>query len=393
MIGLRARRARALFLWRSLLPGGVERTAVTLVDHLKAPDWRFFLGLLEPHGDFHDWTRHPRRLLRPRGGPRTKRQQENLVFALKAIPRLGWYAWRTQALLNRVKPDLLFTHSGIDVLVAGALARRRGAVWVASVGSDALADISAKHPWGGPAFHQFLSVAYRRPDHIVAVSEGLRRRLTEDLGVPSSRVSVIPNPVDLVRIQEEARRSAPDYATGDFVLGVGRLTSNKGFDLLIRAAARLFEEGCPLRLVIVGDGEERKPLRELARQLGIGHLVEMPGYEPSPWRLMSRAVAVAVPSRQEGFSNVIIEAMACGAPVVATECHGPREIVNPGVNGSLVPIGSDRALARALGELWQDPRRRQSYREAALRRAEEYAVARVGEQYVALFRALATCPR
>ena len=318
---------------------------------------------------------------------------EDLAFALKAVPRLGWYACRTQALLDRVKPDLLFTHSGVDVLVAGALSRRRGAVWVASVGSDAFSDISSRHPWGRPVFRRFLSVAYRRPDHIVAVSEGLRRRLTEDLGVPRARVSVIPNPVDLVRIQAEARRPPPEYATGDFVLGVGRLTASKGFDLLIRAAARLFREERPIRVVILGDGEEREPLSRLVRELGIEHLVTMPGYEPCPWRLMSRAVAVAVPSRQEGFSNVIVEAMACGASVVATECHGPREIVSSGVNGSLVPVGDVQALRQALVELLDDPRRREHYREGALRRAQDYAVTRVGEQYVSLFRELATCAR
>jgi len=318
---------------------------------------------------------------------------EDLAFALKAVPRLGWYACRTQALLDRVKPDLLFTHSGVDVLVAGALSRRRGAVWVASVGSDALSDISSRHPWGRPVFRRFLSAAYRRPDHIVAVSDGLRRRLTDDLGVPPGRVSVIPNPVDLARIQAEARRPAPEYATGDFVLGVGRLTASKGFDLLIRAAARLSHERRPIRLVILGDGEERESLSRLVRQLGIEHLVTMPGYEPSPWRLMSRAVAVAVPSRQEGFSNVIVEAMACGASVVATECHGPREIVSSGVNGSLVPVGDEQALRQALVELLDDPKRREHYREGALRRAQDYAVTRVGEQYVALFRDLATCTR
>ena len=388
-----ARRARALFLWRSLLPGGVERTAITLVDHLQAPDWSFFLALLEPHGAFQSWIRHPRRLLRPRAGPRTQREVEDLAFALKAVPRLGWYACRTQALLDRVKPDLLFTHSGVDVLVASALSRRRGAVWVASVGSDALSDISSRHPWGRLVFRRFLSAAYRRPDHLVAVSDGLRRRLTDDLGVPPDRVSVIPNPVDLARVQAESRRPAPEYATGDFVLGVGRLTASKGFDLLIRAAARLSHERRPIRLVILGDGEERESLSRLVRQLGIEHLVTMPGYEPSPWRLMSRAVAVAVPSRQEGFSNVIVEAMACGASVVATECHGPREIVSSGVNGSLVPVGDEQALRQALVELLDDPKRREHYREGALRRAQDYAVTRVGEQYVSLFRDLATCAR
>src|SRR4030095_2563297 len=160
---LRARRARALFLWRSLLPGGVERTAITLVDHLQASGWSFFLGLLEPHGDFHAWMRHPRRVLSARGAPKTARQEENLPFALKAIPRLGWYAVRAQALLNRVEPDLFFTHSGVHVLVAGALTRRRGAVWIARVGSDAFADISQKHPWGRPVFQRFLSAAHREP--------------------------------------------------------------------------------------------------------------------------------------------------------------------------------------------------------------------------------------
>jgi glycosyltransferase involved in cell wall biosynthesis len=82
---------------------------------------------------------------------------------------------------------------------------------------------------------------------------------------------------------------------------------------------------------------------------------------------MSRALAVAAPSRQEGFSNVIVEAMACGAPVVATACHGPQEIVSSG-GTVLVPVGDELAFTRALVELLRDPGRRERYREAALGR-------------------------
>jgi glycosyltransferase involved in cell wall biosynthesis len=85
--------------------------------------------------------------------------------------------------------------------------------------------------------------------------------------------------------------------------------------------------------------------------------------------------------------------MACGAPVVATACHGPQEIVSSGVNGSLVPVGDELAFTRALVELLQDPGLRERYREAALRRANEYAVTRVGEQYLSLFRRLAASAR
>ena len=363
----------------------MERTALTLIDHLRAPDWSFFLGLLEPHGTFGDTALHPRRVLRPRTGPRTRRELENLGFALRAAPRMAWYVRRTQALLDRVDPDILFTHSGVDVLLAGALARRRRAVWVNNVGSDVLADFGEKHPWSRPAMRRFLSAAYRRPDHVVTVSEGLRRRMIDDFGVPAAKVSVIPNPVDIARVQDGARAESANVP-GDFFLGVGRLTKGKGFDLLIRAGARVAKEGRPVRVVILGEGEDHEPLLQLARSLGVE--LSLPGYDPNPWRLMRDASAVVVPSYNEGFSYVIVEAMACGAPVVATDCFGPRDIVTDGVDGTLVPVGNERALADALLALLRDQALRARYRAAGLERAQAYSVPRVTEDYLSLFRRL-----
>jgi glycosyltransferase involved in cell wall biosynthesis len=368
---------KVLFALRSLVAGGVETTALTLHRHLARSDWRVFLALLEDFGDLSPQARSALGILRPRGGSRTPSQKEDLAFVLRSPPRLVGYGCRLQALLNRIRPQILFTHSGIDML-ACARPLRRQAVWVAGVGSDVLRDITSKHPSLESVFRPVLGMLYRGPSRLVAVSHGLRQTLVDRLGVPAANVEVIGNPVDLEAVRLGAS-AALDGVPERFVLGVGRLGKVKGFDVLIRACAAL-----DLELVLLGDGEERASLGALARDLGYTRL-HLLGFEANPWRYMSRALAVAVTSRLEGFSNVTVEAMACGAPVVVTDCpHGPREIVDEGRYGTLVPVDDVAALTRALADL-ASPEHRDRLRTLGLQRAAAYSAPAIAAQYLDLF--------
>ena len=112
----------------------------------------------------------------------------------------------------------------------------------------------------------------------------------------------------------------------------------------------------PARLVILGEGRERDALAGLVRELGIGHAVALPGFVANPFAWMARARVFAVSSIYEGLSMVLVEAMACGTPVVSTDCpHGPREVLEDGRWGLLVPVGDAEALATAILETLRDP--------------------------------------
>ncbi len=165
--------------------------------------------------------------------------------------------------------------------------------------------------------------------------------------LPYERVAVIPNFIrDLPSPPPYMKRKRGE------ILAVGRLVPQKGFDLLLRAfaASKLYSHG--MQLVILGDGPERALLQRLANELGIDKYLKMPGVVKHPERWMARCAFFVLPSRFEGFPNALLEAMAMGCPVIAADCDsGPREIVQDGVNGLLVPVEDVTALASAMQRL------------------------------------------
>ena len=134
------------------------------------------------------------------------------------------------------------------------------------------------------------------------------------------------------------------------IVAAGRLTPAKDLPVLIRAFAMLRAQR-PAKLVILGEGGERRALTALVGQLGLDGEVDLPGWEPNPFRYMARCSAYALSSTREGSPAALVQAMACGAPVVSTDCpSGPREVLGDGRFGALVPVGDVAAMARALGE-------------------------------------------
>jgi GalNAc-alpha-(1->4)-GalNAc-alpha-(1->3)-diNAcBac-PP-undecaprenol alpha-1,4-N-acetyl-D-galactosaminyltransferase len=175
--------------------------------------------------------------------------------------------------------------------------------------------------------------------------------------VAKDKAFVIPNPV----AQET---SQPEITVGafpqPFVLGVGRLTQEKGFDLLLRAFERPSLRYSDWSLVVLGEGSERASLEQLAEELGIAGRVHMPGLETTPAAIMAQASLFVLPSRFEGFPNALLEAMACGLPVVSFDCpSGPGEIIQSGVDGILVPPGDVPAMADAMQQLMGHPETRE----------------------------------
>jgi glycosyltransferase involved in cell wall biosynthesis len=151
----------------------------------------------------------------------------------------------------------------------------------------------------------------------------------------------------------------PWFASGEppVVLGVGRLTKQKDFATLLRAFAEL--RACrPARLAILGEGEERPALESLVRELDLVPEVWLPGYQRNPFKFMARAGVFVLSSAWEGSPGVLVQALACGAPVVATDCpSGPREVLGGGDAGRLVPVGDASALAAAVAAMLARSRR------------------------------------
>jgi len=292
---------------------------------------------------------------------------------------------RIRHAVTRVPATLLAAARQADVIVgavelmptyfAGLASLLTGKPAVAWVRNDLSHTFSEQ-----PAWHRILSrLIYARLPRLVFVSKGTREtlRALQPLLRPE-RLSVVYNPIDLERIQAQKEDPLPDWAafmrTRPTVLGLGRLTEQKGFDTLIRAHARLVQQGVAHDLIIAGEGEQQDTLEHLIKELGVQGSVHLPGYLPNPYPLLGAASAFALSSRWEGLGGVIVEAMACGTPVVATNCpSGPGEILEGGWSGLLVPVDDVPALAEALRRVLTQPAVRQHFAALGLRRAEAFA--------------------
>jgi glycosyltransferase involved in cell wall biosynthesis len=161
---------------------------------------------------------------------------------------------------------------------------------------------------------------------------------------------------------------------------VGALEPRKNFAMLLRAVARIRRRR-PVRLILLGEGPERVALTALARDLGMADAVSLPGFTRNVAAHLASAAALALSSTYEGFGCVIVEALACGCPVVSTDCpYGPREILANGRYGRLVAPDDEAGLAQAL----EDTLRQQVDRRALVERAEAYSVGRAADAYTAL---------
>ena len=210
--------------------------------------------------------------------------------------------------------------------------------------------------------------AAARAAGVAAVSQALRERLI-DLGVPGSRVQVLRNGVDLKLFAPQdravARRELGLHPDAPIVLSVGSLIPVKAVDLVVRATAALARA----TLVIVGDGPERPALQRLARDLSLGQRVRFLGAMAQP-RLASAynaADVLVLASVREGFPNVLLEALACGTPIVATAVGGMPEIVREPAAGRLVQERTPEAIAAALHAVLADPPARAAVRAYAER--------------------------
>ncbi len=200
---------------------------------------------------------------------------------------------------------------------------------------------------------------YPRNDGLIAVSRGVADDLAGLLGWPSSAIHVAPNPVVTPDLDARAREPVehPWLRPGEppVILGAGRLAAQKDFPTLIRAFAA-FRQHHRARLMILGQGPRKEELLSCAREAGIEDEVDLPGFTPNPYAYLAASRLFVLSSAWEGSPNVLIEAMAVGTPVVATDCpSGPREILRDGMLGPLVPVGDPEAMAEAMIHIWSAP--------------------------------------
>ncbi|HEU4427612.1 MAG TPA: glycosyltransferase, partial [Myxococcota bacterium] len=305
---------------------------------------------------------------------RVRELAERWPFAIRRLfelPRSAWTlapAWllgrRPRSLyslaplaryLDEERPDALLatpTLSTLTALFAAQLAQSPVRI-VAREANTLTAQLTERRQLHRSRVLPLVREWYPRAAGIVAVSQGVAAELARAAGIPRGRIAVIHNPLDVARIREAAREAPPEPwlttpGAPPVIVSAGRLVAAKDFATLLRAFARLRAER-PARLVILGGGPRKLELMWLARRLRVARDVRLAGHVANPFSYMARARVFALSSRYEGLANVLREALACGCPVVATDCpSGSAEALGYGAHGRLVPVGDDAQLARAL---------------------------------------------
>ncbi len=294
-----------------------------------------------------------------------------------ALPRGRWSkrARFVESYVSREKPDCVLT--SLDKCNIATL-------WAAS--------LLPNFPPVIPTFHNLISHFRSRNEarylrllkhsaHVVTVSDGIRDDVLASTGISPDKVSTIYNPVVTPELNA-LKREAPEHpwlANGGppVILASGRLVDQKDYPTLLRAFHELAKNR-ELRLIILGEGERRKEVEACVRSLGLTDRVSLPGWTANPFAFMSRAALFVLASQHEGLPGVLIQALACGCPVVSTDCpSGPSEILEGGRFGPLVPTSDHAALADAMVRVLDNP----PDKAPLIQRAEDFSADRAVDAY------------
>ena len=310
------------------------------------------------------------------------------------VPRTAWSVPRLVRHLRTERPDALLStldYANVLALAATRLARVSTRVVVVEQNTISVTARQSRQ-WRQRMMPRLVRHCYQWADQVVGNSEGVAADLRTIIGARRADVRVIYNPVVTPETLDRAAAPPPhqwfESGAPPVVLGVGRLTPQKDFVSLVRAFARV-RRTRRARLMILGEGPERGDLEALVHALSLDEDVLLPGFVENPYAYMSRAALFVLSSRWEGLPTVLIEALACGTPVVSTDCpSGPSEILAGGRFGRLVPVKDVTALADAMtrvlaGERLLPPK--ESW--------EPYELDAVVERYLALLSARKRTPR
>lgn len=361
-----------------LVIGGLENGLVNLINHMPDDRYRHAIVCMDSITEF-----------------RNRIEKENVpVCAVNKKPGKDFGAlWRLRNILRQMRPAIVHSRnlSGLDGLIPAMLAGVR-------------CRIHGEHGWHdddprgeNPKYRLVRKVHRPFVKHYVALSEELERYLNEGVGVAHDRITRIINGVDTRKFRPKAGpkhllTSETGWSADEItVMGtVGRIEEVKDPMNLAMAFVRLLEESPELastaRLAIIGDGSHLPAVKSYLRDSGVESLCWLPGARQDIADILSEFDLYVLPSKGEGISNTILEAMACGLPVVATTVGGNSELVDDGNTGTLVPPSNPQAMSEAIAPYIVDRCKREEHGGAGRKRAEDnFSLDVMIDRYIQLY--------
>jgi len=356
-----------VFVVPSLRVGGAERVATLLCEAWKSQGHRVRLVIFDGEGA-HFASRVPLIVVGSKASRSLPGKILGFLKRVRALRRIFAQEPKTQLIVS-------FMESANFPSIAAA----------ALTGSLNRLVVSVRnHPGAGDARARLLMrFLYRYPRRVVSMTHGVADYLNKVLGLPRSQLGVIANPIDPA--PSEAASEGEAVPDSPFVLGLGRLEREKGFDRLIEAFALVSRQRPHLRLLVLGEGSERSRLEAQVKALGLAGRVSLPGKVKTSTAFLKRAELLAVPSRSEGWSNAINEALLNRCPVVAMDCDfGPREILRDGESGLLVQDGDLEAFAAAILRVTSSPELRDQLRAGGTATLSRFEMGRISQEWLKL---------
>jgi glycosyltransferase involved in cell wall biosynthesis len=349
----------------SLRGGGAERAMLTLANGIAERGYTVDLVLAKAEGPY-------------------LQEVSELVHVVDlGAPRVAKSLMGLVRYLRREQPVAILSalnYANIIAILAHKISRVHTRLYVSERNHFSVSNANAKHMKSG-FIGYLMRMFYPHADGVIAVSKGVAEDLAANIGMSRSSIDVVYNPVVTERLLRKAAESCdhPWLKPGEppVVLAVGRLTPQKDFITLLNALAKL-RQSHKSRLLILGEGALRSALEAEIKKLDLVDFVQMPGFVDNPYPIMRASSLFVLSSAWEGLPNVLVQAMACGTPVVSTDCpSGPAEILENGKWGKLVPVGDEVAMAEAMAatlDVNEHP--------DVVRRAAEFSVDRAVDEYL-----------
>ncbi len=368
---------KIMFVLPALNTGGAEKVAIDIMNNL-AEKFLFMLCLFEKRGPLV-----------------TEIPSAVQVFDLK---KKKWWSflklgWKLRKIIRKQNPEIIVSflwYSTFIVMLANLFRMKKRGFFIAYEPHNHLQDIK------GTRFSMIKSVlikyVHRKMNLVIVDSKGAMVDIAKNYNLSQDKLKVIYNPINVAEIKKASEEKIADPKINEIVASAGtklvcfgRLVKRKGFHLAVAALQRVLES-MEAKLLIIGEGEERKNLEKMIADLDLKKKILLCGYLSNPYSVISRCDIFVFPSLWEGFGNVIVEVMACGIPVIAAACpYGPDEIITNGVNGILVSVNDENALAEAVIQLANDSVLRKRLADEGKKRAEDFCVEKIAVEYEKIF--------
>jgi len=369
------KKIKIAFILPNLGGGGAERTILNLCSNLNREKFEITLILGKKKGEYIKFLPSDIEIFDLR--------VNHVMFSLSKLLKL----------IKKIKPDIIFstlTHMNIVVLLLKYLFSKNIKIIIREANFFSTAYKESRN-LKAKILPFFIKLLYNKANKIIFLSKGMSEDFYRVFSnyIEKPKMLVIPNPINIRKIDELKYEDIHEQLFEDGnkrIIAIGRLTKQKGYKYLLDAVSLIIREISNIKLLILGEGEDRKFLEEYAKKIGVSKYVCFCGFKSNPYKYLAHSDVFVLASLWEGFGNVILEAMACGIPVVATDCpSGPREIISHMEDGLLVPVRDAKSLATAIIELLRNESLREKLVTNAFKKVGNFDVDKIVNIYEKLF--------